>query len=78
VAELEPTAIEIAKPHFKRHAAEFLAALERKHDALKRRFDAIDALRFNRSFEHCVKVAKGIPERPQRTPAPKRRSTKPH
>lgn len=60
VTELEPEAIEVARPFFARHARAFLQRLRDHRDLARNEFDKIDRLNYKRSFEDCMKIAEDV------------------
>lgn len=60
VAELEPRAIEIARPFTQRHAQLFLQRLEARRDLAKEEFSKIERIAYTRSFEACMDQARSI------------------
>jgi predicted nucleotidyltransferase component of viral defense system len=60
VAELEPEAIEVARPFFSQYAEDFLQRLEDYRDLARNEFDKIDRLAYSRSFDHCLELAKDV------------------
>ena len=67
VADLEPAAIEAARPLFARHATAFLARLEQFHALAKEEFSKIDAISYSRPFEECLELAEQL-LKPQAAP----------
>ena len=57
VADLEPTAIEVARPYFARHADAFLHRLHTLSDLARDEFAKIDRLQYDRSFDECLALA---------------------
>lgn len=60
VAELEPGAIEIARPFMERHGQAFLQRLEERRDLAKDEFNKIERIAYKRSFDACMDLAKKI------------------
>lgn len=60
VAELEPTAISVAKPFMERHARSFLTGLRERRDLTKADFDKIERISYDRSFDDCLALAERI------------------
>ena len=60
VADLEPTAIDIARPFMARHAEAFLARLRKYHELSKEEFSKIDRIAYTRSFEECMDLAEHV------------------
>lgn len=57
VYELEPSAIEIARPFMHRHRDAFLGRLADHLDLAKEEFNRIERLAYTRSFEECIRLA---------------------
>ncbi len=57
VADLEPTAIDEARPFFGRHSKDFLARLKQYPDISREEFNRIDRIAYTRSFEECMDLA---------------------
>lgn len=60
VAELEPQAIELARPFFAQHAKTFLNRLHDYRDLARAEFDRIDRLAYDRSFDDCMALAERV------------------
>lgn len=60
VAELEPEAIEVARPYFTQHQQAFLQRLHEYRDIARNEFERIDRLTYDRSFDYCLDLAKNI------------------
>lgn len=60
VADLEPQAIEIARPHFARHGPAFLQRLQTHEDLARDEFARIDRLAYTPSFDECLARARGL------------------
>jgi hypothetical protein len=67
VAELEPAAIEIARPFMARHADAFLQRLRERRDLAKDEFDKIERIAYRRSFEDCLDLAERVLRKPVRS-----------
>lgn len=60
VAELEPSAIEWARPFMVQHARCFLQRLEDRSDLARDEFNKIERIAYQRSFEDCMSIAREI------------------
>jgi len=60
VAELEPAAIELARPYFARHGNTFLQRLQDHQDLARDEFAKIDRLAYKASFDRCLARAKEL------------------
>ena len=60
VAELEPSAIEVARPFMAQHREGFLQRLEDRRDLAKDEFNKIERIAYRRSFEDCMSMAREI------------------
>jgi len=60
VADLEPEAIEAARPFFARHAEAFLSRLTEYRDFSEGEFEAIDRIDYSRPFRECMELAEHI------------------
>ena len=60
VAELEPSAIDIARPFMTRHANAFIQRLQERSDLVREDFKKIETLGYKRSFEECMTLAERI------------------
>lgn len=60
VADLEPEAIEVARPFFARHAEAFLARLTEYRDFSEGEFETIDRIDYSRPFKECMELAEHI------------------
>jgi predicted nucleotidyltransferase component of viral defense system len=60
VAEMEPDAIEAARPFFEKHADAFLQRLDDYRDLARNEFEKIDRLSYNRSFDDCMEIARDV------------------
>lgn len=60
VAEMEPEAVEIARPFFARHAGAFLQRLRDHRDLARNEFEKIDRLNYARSFDDCMTIAERV------------------
>jgi hypothetical protein len=62
VADLEPAAIEIARPWFARHGSKFLESLHAHKDLAANEFDRIQRVDYTRSFDYCLDRARALLE----------------
>ncbi|KQT08100.1 nucleotidyl transferase AbiEii/AbiGii toxin family protein [Ramlibacter sp. Leaf400] len=60
VAELEPEAIEVARPFFAEHSRTFLERLQDYRDLARAEFNRIDRLAYERSFDDCMDLAEQV------------------
>jgi hypothetical protein len=60
VADLEPQAIEVARPSFARHGHAFLQRLQDHKDLARDEFAKIDRLGYRPSFDECLARARGL------------------
>jgi predicted nucleotidyltransferase component of viral defense system len=60
VQELEPAAIEVARPFMHRHKDAFLERLTAHLDLAKEEFNRIERIAYTRSFEECIRLAKRV------------------
>jgi Nucleotidyl transferase AbiEii toxin, Type IV TA system len=60
VADVEPDAIERARPFFERHSAAFLSRLAEYRDLSEEEFDKIDRIGYHRPFDECMQLAEHI------------------
>lgn len=60
VADLEPDAIEVARPFLGRHSAAFLSRLTQYGDFSEEEFDKIDRIEYSRPFNECMQLAEHI------------------
>lgn len=60
VADLEPEAIEQARPFFAAHGDTFLQRLRQHRDLARDEFDKIDRLSYKASFDDCLVRAEDI------------------
>ncbi len=60
VAELEPSAIDVARPFMDRNRKAFLQRLEDRSDLAKDEFNKIERIAYRRSFEGCMSLAQEI------------------
>jgi hypothetical protein len=60
VAELEPQAIDVARPFFAEHSAAFLQRLRDYRDLARADFEKIDRLGYKRSFDECMDLAEHV------------------
>ncbi|CAN7744788.1 nucleotidyl transferase AbiEii/AbiGii toxin family protein [Variovorax sp. LjRoot84] len=60
VADMEPEAIEVARPFFVKHGKAFLQRLRDYKDLANDEFDKIDRLAYDRSFDYCLGRAEGL------------------
>ena len=60
VANVEPAALEVARPWFARHGGAFLAGMEERAELARREFQAIDALGQPLDFDRCLEQARRI------------------
>lgn len=60
VAELEPEAIEIARPFMTRHANAFMERLEQMSDLVREDFKKIETVGYRRSFDECMTLAERV------------------
>lgn len=78
VADLEPSALSVARPFLARHSAAFLARLKQYHEISKEEFDRIDRLDYARPFHECMDLAEHLlmemPSGPEPLPANKKAS----
>lgn len=56
VAKADPAAMVNVAPFVARHGEKFLAVLQNRKDLLRKDFDAIDAMDFKDSFDHCAQL----------------------
>ncbi|WP_318035522.1 hypothetical protein [Cupriavidus laharis] len=57
MVEQEPTALALAAPFLRRHAAAFLGQVEAGPPIMREQFSRIQRINFNRSFDDCVALA---------------------
>lgn len=60
VADLEPKAIEAARPFFVRHSTAFIARLKEYRDFSEGEFENIDRIEYSRPFQECMELAEHI------------------
>jgi hypothetical protein len=60
VADLEPAAIDAARPFMARHSGAFMARLKQFHELTKEEFNKIDRIAYTRSFEECMDLAERL------------------
>jgi predicted nucleotidyltransferase component of viral defense system len=60
VADLEPLAIDAARPFMGRHSEAFLGRLKQYHELAKEEFGKIDRIAYTRSFEECMDLAEHV------------------
>lgn len=60
VADLEPEAIDAARPFFGRHAQAFMARLTEYRDFSEGEFEMIDRIDYARPFKECLELARHI------------------
>lgn len=60
VAELEPAAIDTARPFMARHGEAFLRRLNERRDLAKDESGRIDRIAYRRSFDDCMALAERI------------------
>ena len=60
VANVEPAALEVARPWFARHGGAFLAGMEERAELARREFQAIDAIGQPLDFDRCLEQARRI------------------
>lgn len=60
VADLEPRAIEIARPWFLKHGHAFMTRLRENQDLAKNEFGKIDGLGYTQSFDYCLERAERL------------------
>lgn len=60
VADLEPAAIDAARPFMSRHSRAFLARLDDFRDLIREEFSKIDRIAYSRSFDECMQLAEHL------------------
>jgi len=60
VADLEPGALDAARPFLARHSAAFLARLKQYREISKEEFRQIDRIDYTRSFDECMDLAEHL------------------
>lgn len=60
VADLEPAALDAARPFLARHSAAFLARLKQYREISKEEFNQIDRIDYTRSFDECMGLAEQL------------------
>jgi hypothetical protein len=60
VADLEPTALDAARPFLARHSAAFLTRLKQYREISKEEFNQIDRIDYTRSFDECMDLAERL------------------
>lgn len=60
VAEMEPEAIDAARPFLTKHAQAFLARLNEYYDLSELEFNKIDRIDYSRSFAECMAIAQQV------------------
>lgn len=60
VADLEPGALDAARPFLARHSAAFLARLKQYREISEEEFKQIDRIDYTRSFDECMDLAERL------------------
>lgn len=60
VAELEPNAIEVARPFFAEHSAAFIEGLKANAAVAREEFKQIARLDYTRTFDECIAIAERV------------------
>jgi hypothetical protein len=60
VADLEPEALDAARPFMARHSAAFMARLKQYRAISKEEFGKIDRIAYTRSFDECMELAEHL------------------